>query len=320
VALCLDWRAWPEERVGEDSMTRRHFVAGLAVAASAGAGLAVSGRGLAGSERERTRPASAGAAEEAVVERMPTIFVGHGAPTVALDADKGAPFAQWGAELARPRAVLVVSAHWAAPRVTTGALETVPLVYDFYGFPDAMYRIQWPAPGAPELAERVGALLGGSVDAAPGRGLDHGVWTPLLWMFPKADVPVLQLAMPAVATYAELVALGRRLAPLRDEGVLIVGSGNITHNLRRVDRGDQAATPGWALDFDRWCEDVLARGDLDALVGAPERAPEFGTNHPTDEHFRPLLVVAGAATGAPARFPVTGFEFGSLSRRAVQFG
>ncbi|MCB9727682.1 MAG: dioxygenase [Deltaproteobacteria bacterium] len=252
--------------------------------------------------------------------RTPAIFVGHGAPTIALDADKGAPLARLAGSFDRPDAILVVSAHWTAPRATLGAVETLPLIYDFQGFPEALSRVRWPAPGAPELAGRVRELLGGDADEASGRGLDHGVWTPLVWMYPNADVPVLQLAMPAGASYAELYALGQRLAPLRDERVLIVGSGNLTHNLRRVDFSEREPPPAWAADFDAWAADVLTRWDVEALLDAPARAPEFRTNHPTDEHLRPLLVVAGAAGhGRPeVSFPVTGFEFGSLSRRAVR--
>ncbi|MEZ4265284.1 MAG: class III extradiol ring-cleavage dioxygenase [Myxococcota bacterium] len=303
-------------------ISRRSFVAGLAAAAGGGAGLVVSRTAT----RDDDGPARPAIDEEIPMEtspkRMPVIFVGHGAPTVALDADKGAPFGAWVQALPTPRAVLVISAHWTAPRATSGAVETLPLIYDFYGFPDALYQVRWPAPGAPALAARVLELLGDEAAEAPGRGLDHGVWTPLKWMFPKADVPVLQLAMPAVATYQQLLALGRKLAPLRDEGVLIVGSGNVTHNLRRVDGRDGAPQPAWAGDFDRWCADVLTRWDLDALAHARERAPEFQTAHPTDEHFRPLVIVAGAAGEETPEilFPITGFEFGSISRRAVQFG
>lgn len=305
-----------------DKLTRRRFVAALAVAAGSGA-VVVVGRTPPRGASEASLPAPPEEpSKEETMQRMPAIFIGHGAPTVALDADKGAPFREWARTLPVPRAVLVISAHWTAARATLGAVETLPLIYDFYGFPEALYRVQWPAPGAPELAARVRALLGEAIADAPGRGLDHGVWTPLLWMFPKADIPVLQLAMPAVASYADLLALGRRLEPLREEGVLIVGSGNITHNLRRVDMGPPTAPPGWASDFDAWCADALTRWDLDALTRARERAPSFETNHPTDEHFRPLIVVAGAAgEAAPGvDFPVSGWEFGSLSRRAVQFG
>ena len=258
--------------------------------------------------------------------RMPAAFVGHGAPTVALDPDKGAAWRAWGAALPRPSGVLAVSAHWYEPRLVTGTERTVPLIYDFSGFPDALYRVEYAAPGAPTLASRVHELLGSrGVARAEQRGLDHGVWTPLVHMFPDADVPVLQLSIPSNASFADLVALGRSLAPLRDEGVLVLGSGNATHNLRRM-RPDGTAPEAFASELDAWLAETLSSRDVDAMIDARTRAPAFRENHPTEEHFVPLLVALGAGgfgeDGEAARvtFPVTGFEYGNLSRRAVQLG
>lgn len=254
--------------------------------------------------------------------RMPVGFVAHGAPTLALDPTRGADFRRWGEQLPHPTAVLVVSAHWEGQPVAIGTTERRALLYDFQGFPDDLYRVEYPAPGAPELASRVEALLGRATRRVPTRALDHGVWVPLVHLLPAADVPVLQISMPSALGARELFALGQRLAPLRDEGVLVLGSGNITHNLRRLDWQGTGATPAWASDFDGWVADVLVRHDFDALVDYAHKAPALRDNHPTEEHLQPLLVTAGAASQGtqPTSFPVQGFEYGSLSRRSVQIG
>lgn len=254
--------------------------------------------------------------------RMPVGFVAHGAPTLALDRARGSDFTRWGGALAQPTAVLVVSAHWEGQPVSIGTTERRALMYDFHGFPDELYRVEYPAPGAPDLASRVAALLGQATRREPTRALDHGVWVPLLHLLPAAEVPVLQISMPSALGARELFALGQRLAPLRDEGVLLLGSGNITHNLRRLDWRGGASTPAWASDFDTWVADVLVRHDFDALLDYARRAPALRDNHPTEEHLQPLLVVAGAASlgTEPVSFPVQGFEYGSLSRRSVQIG
>jgi 4,5-DOPA dioxygenase extradiol len=265
-------------------------------------------------------PASPGSA--ATTRRLPAGFVGHGAPLLALDAQKGAPLRAWGAALGTPRAVLVVSAHWEAAPASLGATGTRPLVYDFGGFPRPLYEVQYPAPGAPWLADRVDALLGAPARRTD-RGLDHGVWTPLVHLFPDADVPVLQLSLPSREGPRALFALGRRLAPLRAEGVFVLGSGNVTHDLRAVDFSETTPPPGWARDFDAWVRETLARRDWDTLVDFAAKAPAYRRAHPTDEHWLPILVAAGAgadATGEAVRFPIEGWEFGSLSRRAVALG
>ncbi|MCU0674177.1 MAG: dioxygenase [Myxococcota bacterium] len=251
--------------------------------------------------------------------RMPVGFVAHGAPTLATDRDKGAPLARWGASVPTPRAVLVVSAHWTASPVKIGQTRGGAIVHDFGGFPEELYRLRYDAPGAPELATRVEALLDGFEhvrdEAQP---MDHGVWVPLLHMRPAADVPVLQISMPRDLSPAQLVALGRALTPLRDEGVWILGSGNVVHNLRRL-APDGSATPSWASEMDAYVAEAIARGDVDALATARDRAPAYALAHPTDEHYRPLLVAAGAADGARATTPVDGFEFGSISRRSLDW-
>ena len=248
------------------------------------------------------------------------IFVPHGAPFLAVDAELGAPLAAWGKALPRPAAILAVSAHWEDAPLTLGATETRDLVYDFWGFPDELYRVRYAAPGAPALADRVVALLEGHEVRRSQRGLDHGVWTPLVHLFPAADIPVLQLSMPRPASATDLFAIGKALAPLREEGVLILGSGNLVHNLRRVVWEGEAEPEPWATAFDAWIGDVLARRDWEALLDYAARAPDLGIAHPSEEHFRPILVAAGAGAAASVSFPFTGWEMGNISRRSVQFG
>jgi 4,5-DOPA dioxygenase extradiol len=255
--------------------------------------------------------------------RAPACFVGHGSPMTALDARKGGAWTRWASSFAKPKAILVVSAHWERAPVTIGATTTVPLVYDMVGFPEELYRVRYPSPGAPKLAARVERLLAplGPVRHDAQRGLDHGAWVPLRWMVPDADVPVLPLSLPT-ADGPSLVAIGKALAPLRDENVLLLASGNLVHNLGRIAPSDTAPTPTWASEFDEWCEGVLRRRDADAMADWLRKAPAPRWAHPTSEHFTPVLVALGAGLDDPSRvsFPISGFEGGSISRRCVQFG
>jgi 4,5-DOPA dioxygenase extradiol len=255
--------------------------------------------------------------------KIPTIFVAHGAPPLLDDRQWISELNTWARELPRPRSVLMLSAHWEERPITLGATNTVPLVYDFYGFPRRYYEQQYPAPGAPQLAEQVRKTLapGDRVIDDASRGLDHGAYVPLVAMYPEADVPVLQASLPSMDP-TELFALGRRLAPLRDEGVLIVGSGFLTHNLRAMDFGPDARTPGWATEFDAWAKDALERQDVDALLDYQRRAPGVRLALPTPEHFVPVLVALGAASDSSSevKFPIEGFWGGSATRRSVQFG
>lgn len=249
---------------------------------------------------------------------MPSIFLAHGAPPLLEDARWVRELHDWARRLPRPRSILMISAHWENRPVTLGATRTVPLIYDFYGFPKHHYEQRYAAPGAPALAERIRRELKGTVDE-PERGLDHGAYVPLVAMYPEADVPVLQISLPSEDP-AELFALGRALRPLRDEGVLLIGSGFLTHNLRTIDWSNGPA-PQWAVEFDAWAADVLARGDIDALLDYANQAPAARLALPTREHFVPLLVAVGAAAeGDSIEFPITGFWMGSLTRRSVQFG
>jgi 4,5-DOPA dioxygenase extradiol len=178
---------------------------------------------------------------------MPVAFAAHGAPLLALDEQKGADLRLWAEAMPRPGAILVVSPHWQTRDPTIGATQTLPLLYDFSGFPEALSKVQYPAPGAPELALRVEQVARGklALGHSPDRRLDHGAWAPLVHMYPGADVPVLQLSLPRREP-EELFNLGRLLAPLADEGVLVLCTGVLVHNLRRIDFGGATPTPGWA--------------------------------------------------------------------------
>ncbi len=252
---------------------------------------------------------------------MPIIFAAHGAPVLLDDAVWMAELGAWAAAMPVPRSILMISAHWEQRPATLGATAPVPLVYDFSGFPARYYQTRYDAPGAPDLAARVRDLLRRNAlpfADDPARGLDHGAYVPLVAMYPAADIPVLQLSMPALDP-RELFDLGRSLAPLRDEGVLVFGSGFLTHNMQYAFR---RGIPTWATEFDAWAADALARFDADALQDFRVRAPSARIALPTWEHYAPVLVAAGAAAGGTPRtsFPITGWWLdGAFTKRSVQF-
>jgi len=254
--------------------------------------------------------------------RMPAIFAAHGAPILVDDAVWMAELASWARAIPRPQSILMISAHWEERPTTLGAIRPVPLVYDFSGFPEEYYRTRYAAPGAPGLAARVRDLLrrqGIGCTDDPGRGLDHGAYVPLLAMYPAADVPVLQMSMPRLVA-EELFELGRALAPLREEGVLVFGSGFLTHNMSYAFR---PGVPKWAREFDDWVAGALSRLDTEALVDFQKRAPAVRMALPSWEHYAPVLVAAGAVADERPRatFPVTGFWMdGAFTKRSVQFG
>ncbi|MFD9703455.1 dioxygenase [Lentzea sp. NPDC059081] len=249
----------------------------------------------------------------------PVLYLSHGAPPLADDETWTRELKDWSATLPRPEAVLMVSAHWEEAPTTIGATTTVPLVYDFWGFPQRYYQVTYAAPGAPGLAEDVRKLLGGHVEQDEGRGLDHGAYVPLKEMFPNEDVPVLQMSLPTLDP-RKLHEVGRKLAPLRDKNVLIVGSGFMTHNLSCVNfpAGPDYEPPSWSREFDDWAHQQLANGDVDALLDFQQKAPAAGIAHPRTEHFAPLFVALGAASDEKAQTSVDGFWYG-LSKRSVQF-
>jgi len=303
----------------QDGLTRRRsleWILGLGAGAAVGGGWLASAGGPAGTPGKRRSEHLMSSPQ-----KLPSLFLAHGAP-VLLDMPRWVEeLKAWADALPRPRAVLMVSAHWTEAPVTLGATRTVPLVYDFYGFPRKYYQQQYPAPGAPELAKRVKALLSPHQEVAdePTRGLDHGAYVPLVAMYPGADVPVLQVSMPTLEA-KPLYQLGQALAPLRDEGVLIIGSGFITHNLRALDWSGESPPPSWAVDFDAWTAQALDRHDTPALLDYLRQGPGVRQALPTQEHFVPLLVAMGAAEGQPVSYPITGFFAGSFTRRSVQFG
>lgn len=251
---------------------------------------------------------------------LPALFLSHGAPPLFEDADWMRQLLAWARSLPRPRAILIASAHWeSAPLALSSPDAGAPLVYDFAGFDPLYYRFRYPTPDAQGLAALVEGLLPtGSGLVRTQRGLDHGAWVPLMAMYPEADLPVLQLSLPTSAA-AGLMGLGQRLAPLREQGVLVIGSGFMTHGLPFLDWANPAAVPSWSRDFDAWVLDALSRGDLDELSAFRDRAPGMPYAHPTPEHFVPMFLAMGAA-GAPGVAPVTaidGWMYG-LSRRSLQ--
>jgi 4,5-DOPA dioxygenase extradiol len=249
---------------------------------------------------------------------MPVLYLSHGAPPLADDEVWTHQLARWSSALPKPSAVLIVSAHWENAPLTVGATATVPLVYDFWGFPERYYEVTYPAPGAPELAASVRSLLG-TVHEDPARGLDHGAYVPLKEMYPDADVPVLQMSMPSLDP-AELFAVGQRLAPLRDQDVLIIGSGFFTHNLSAMRPEPAAEAPSWSTEFDHWGAEALAARDFDALLDFEHKSPSARMAHPRTEHFAPLFVSMGAsldATDAPTSV-IDGYWYG-MAKRSVQF-
>lgn len=255
--------------------------------------------------------------------RLPAVFISHGAPTLVDDAVWTAQLADLAEEVPRPEQILIVSAHWEAAPLMLGATETVPLVYDFGGFPARYYQATYRSPGNPELADQVAALMPDAEHVErTNRGLDHGAYVPLSAMYPAADIPVLQMSMPTLEP-GRLLEIGERLRPLRDEGVLIIGSGFTTHGLPFLTpehwRDPSAAPPGWSVEFDAWAHETLARGDVDTLSAFRDEAPGMPHAHPTVEHFAPMFVTLGAADDpeAPPAQPIDGFWMG-LAKRSFQ--
>lgn len=249
------------------------------------------------------------------------LYLSHGAPPLVDDALWVSQLRGWSQQLPRPSAVLMVSAHWEAAPVTIGSTDpATPLTYDFWGFPEHYYDVTYPAPGAVDVATEVAGLLGGddAVRHDPDRRLDHGAYVPLTVMYPQADVPVLQISLPTLDP-EELLTLGRRLRPLRDRGVLIIGSGFTTHGLPFLTDWTPAATPpGWSVEFDAWTQERLADGDVDALVDFRHAAPGMPYAHPTIEHFSPLFVALGASDDpGGAEQVIDGYWMG-LAKRSIQ--
>ncbi len=233
--------------------------------------------------------------------RLPTLFVPHGAPTFALrPGAAGAALSDIAGNLPRPRAIVIVSPHWETETPTVGHAEKLGTIHDFYGFPPELYQLNYPATGCPEGAREVAAAIAAAglpVREVASEGLDHGAWVPLRLMYPDADVPVIPLSLQSQAGAGYAYRLGEALAPLVDKGFLVIGSGNITHNLRdyMIARQNGGQTPGYVRDFPEWMHAQLQSNDTDALLHYREQAPGAVQAHPSDEHLLPLYVALGAA-------------------------
>jgi 4,5-DOPA dioxygenase extradiol len=256
-----------------------------------------------------------------IAAMLPSIFVSHGSPTLPFDEVPARDFLRGlGAKLEKPKAILVASAHWDTPAPALNAAPRNATIHDFAGFPKSLYELRYEAPGAPALAERAASLLAGaglraSIDAE--RGLDHGAWVPLMLMYPGADIPVLQISVQSRAGAAHHIALGRALAPLREEGVLILGSGGFVHNLGAID-WNGGPEPEWSRAFAGWIHQHLLARDETAFADYRLRAPHAAEAHPTEEHFMPLFVAYGVGGESVERLH-TSATFGSLRMDAYSF-
>jgi 4,5-DOPA dioxygenase extradiol len=255
---------------------------------------------------------------------MPAIFFGHGSPTIALERNRYTEsWAAIGKELPRPRAIVSVSAHWFRPGVAVTAMPNPPTIHDFRGFPRELHEFEYPVPGDPDLARRVQKLLAPEpVELDDDWGLDHGTWCVLSHVFPQADVPVIELAMDATRPPAFHYGIGKQLAPLRDEGILVMGSGNVVHNLRTWTRGRPDMKPhDWASRFESKARELMVSGNVEPLVNYQTLGEDALLSIPTPDHYLPLLyVLALRREGDTVTFPVEGIDGGSVSMLAVQLG
>jgi 4,5-DOPA dioxygenase extradiol len=254
--------------------------------------------------------------------RLPAVFVGHGSPMNAIeDSEFRRAWAELGHALPRPEAILCVSAHWETRGVFLTGAEAPPTIHDFYGFPRELFAVRYPAPGQPALARGVASMLG-SVEAAvdPARGLDHGCWSVLVAMYPAADVPVVQLSLDSRQPGSFHLALAKELRPLRDDGVLILGSGNLVHNLRLVDFGRDTGYD-WAVRFDALVRERIAAGEYEALAAWDELGFDARLSIPTPEHYLPLLYALGVQQpGDAVRLFNAATVLGSISMTSVLIG
>jgi len=261
------------------------------------------------------------------MSRLPTLFVSHGAPSFALAPGLAGPrLTTLGRQLPRPQAVLVVSPHWMTPTPRVSTSSQPETIHDFGGFDPALYQLRYPAPGHAALAQRTLDILtagGWPAQPDPHRGLDHGAWVPLMHLYPEADRPVFQVSLPSRLEAPSAWAFGQALAPLADEGVLIIGSGSLTHNLSEF-RGAHVPDAPYVKAFSAWVREAVARGDRARLLQTLDDAPDARRAHPTPEHFWPLLVAAGAADAGdglpPARVLEGGIAYGMLAMDSYAFG
>lgn len=258
--------------------------------------------------------------------RMPVVFAGHGSPmNLVEDNEWSRGFAQLGKLVPKPKAILAISAHWYVNGTYLTANAHPPAIYDFGGFPDALYRKEYPASGAPEVAKKVRGLLDESqVELTEKWGLDHGIWSVLYWMYPAADIPVVQLSMDRNLSLRQHYKIGQSLAALRDQNILIFTSGNIVHNLADAFRQmthKTSLTPDWAGRFDETVKQALLAHDIETLMSLYPDTPDAQLAHPTPDHWLPLIYALGATNeNDPVSFPTEGFDLGSLSMRNIVFG
>lgn len=258
---------------------------------------------------------------------LPSLFLSHGSPMLALDAGKtGTVWQALAQRLPKPRAILMLSAHWLTRTPQVSAAIEPETIHDFGGFPEALYHIDYPAPGAPWLAEEVAGLLekaGIAASVNPQHGLDHGAWVPLRNMYPDASVPVVQLSLQAQLGPEHHYRLGEALSPLREQGILLVGSGSLTHNLYDVQWNagdDESAVPAYVTDFQHWMHVKLMENDRVALFNYRNLAPHATRAHPTDEHLLPLFAMLGAASTGPIERVFAGITEGVLAMDIYRFG
>ena len=259
------------------------------------------------------------------MNRMPSLFISHGAPTFAIEPAQAGPLLnQLGRELPTPKAIVVLSPHWITRGLRVATAAAPETIHDFGGFPAELYRIQYPAPGSPAVAARALELLnagGWNATADDQRGLDHGAWVPVRHLYPDANVPVVQVSMPHTLDAAGAVRLGRALAPLADEGVLLLGSGSITHNLYEFRQELDAASASYATEFVDWARAAVRGHDEEALVNYLRVAPHAQRAHPTPDHYLPLPFAFGAAQAdAPVRVLDGGMTYGVIAMDTYQFG
>ncbi len=249
---------------------------------------------------------------------LPALYLGHGAPPLLDDPVWRGELSKWSSNLVKPKAILIISAHWqAAPISVTSLQDNHPLYYDFYGFPQKYYEVQYQAPVALDLPGEIQKLIGQEIQVDQNRGLDHGAFVPLIAMYPQADIPVIQLSIPTMQP-EKLFEIGKKLAPLRSQGVLIIGSGFMTHGLPFLKEFRIEATPpNWSVEFDLWANEMLQNGEVDKLLDFKNQAPGMPYAHPTVEHFAPIFITLGASSnpGEKIESAIEGYWMG-LSKRS----
>jgi 4,5-DOPA dioxygenase extradiol len=256
-------------------------------------------------------------------QKMPVLFVGHGNPMNAITSNAYTEaWTQLAQALPRPSAILSISAHWYLPGVRVGVQERPRTIHDFGGFPPELFAVQYPAPGSPELARQTAALIGPEVQLSEDWGLDHGTWSVLVKMYPDADIPVVQLAIDETRSGPEHHALARKLAPLRQQGVLIFGSGNVVHNLHAYGWGRRQLQPyDWGLRFEAQLRERMEAHDFEAVANYEQMGRDAALSAPTPEHFLPLVYVLAQHDGTePIIYPVHVFDGGSVSMLSVRLG